>query len=127
MDDPAVAGPAFADRDDVVQPSITRVAGLEDRIGSEIITGFRTLRIVGLGEIKEYLNIPATDRTRDAKILRLADGLSPVIEFYVGPVLQRQIIDSYDGGTPYIILRRSPVVSVQSVVEYRGPIPYNLT
>jgi hypothetical protein len=77
-------------------------------------------RIVGLGEIKDYLNIPATDRSRDAKILRLSDGLTRVVEAITGPILQRQYNETYD-------VRHRPIISVQSVVEYRGPIPYNLT
>ena len=83
-------------------------------------------RIVSLGEVKDYLNIPANDRTRDAKLIRFIDQLRPVIENITGPILQRNLSETYDGGSPWISLRYRPVLSVNSVTEYRGPIPYPL-
>lgn len=85
-------------------------------------------RLISLGEVKDYLNIPATDKTRDARLLRFIDELGPVIEFITGPIRQRLIQnESYDGQGSFISLRRRPVISVNSVTEYRGPIPYPLT
>lgn len=83
-------------------------------------------RLISLGEAKDYLNIPSTDRTRDAKLLRFIDQIRPVVEFITGPIIQRLISETYDGGSPWISLRYRPVLSVNSVTEYRGPIPYPL-
>jgi len=93
----------------------------------ENITTAGGARIVSLGEAKEYLQIPATDRSRDARLSRFIDQLRPVIENITGPILQRLVSETYDGGSPWISLRYRPVLSVQSVTEYRGPIPYPLT
>ena len=83
-------------------------------------------QLVSLGEVKEYLNIAATDKTRDAKLLRFLEQIRPVVEFITGPIIERLISETYDGGSPWIALRYRPVVSVNSVTEYRGPIPYPL-
>lgn len=85
-------------------------------------------RLVNLGEVKEYLRIPGTDRTHDAALVRMIDELAPVVEQITGPVLQRTYTDeTYDGTNWFIELRHRPVLTVSSVVEYRGPIPYPLT
>jgi hypothetical protein len=78
--------------------------------------------------VKDHLRIPDSDHTKDARLIRLLDGSTPVVEFYAGNILVRQYeSERYDGGTPFISLRHRPVLSVESVVEYRGPIPYVLT
>ena len=84
-------------------------------------------QLVSLGEAKEYLQINTTDRTRDARLLRFIEQLTPVIEFITGPIIQRTYQNErYDGGGPWIMLRHRPVVAVNSVTEYRGPIAYPL-
>jgi hypothetical protein len=99
---------------------------LEVLIEEDLVTATPVGRIVGLGEIKEHLNIVPNDRTKDAELLRFCDGSTPIIESLVGDVIQRQRQERYDGGWNYISLRHRPVVSVESVVEYRGPIAYQL-
>lgn len=84
-------------------------------------------RLVGLGEVKDHLRIPNSDRTRDTRLLEMIDSAAPIVENLVGPVLQRQVVETYDGGSWFISLRFRPVLSVQSVIEYRGPIAYDLT
>ena len=83
-------------------------------------------RLVGFGEVKDHLRIPNTDRTRDARLIEMIDSAAPIVEGLVGPVLQRQIVETYDGGNWFISLRSRPVLQVQSVIEYRGPIAYDL-
>lgn len=84
-------------------------------------------QIVSLGEVKEYLNIPSTDKTRDGKILRALERATPAIEFICGPIIQRTYQNErYDGGGPWIMLRHRPIVGVNSITEYRGPIAYPL-
>lgn len=86
--------------------------------------------LLSLPEAKDHLNIPTADRTRDAKLLNFITELTPVIENFTGPILQRVIQnEKYDigPGTTWISLRNRPMLSLQSVTEYRGPIPYPLT
>ena len=84
-------------------------------------------RLVSLEEIRDHLRMSPTDTTFDSRLLRLLDGITPVIENVTGPILQRVYQDeSYDGGNWFISLRHRPIVSVASVVEYRGPVPYVL-
>lgn len=85
-------------------------------------------RLVGLGEVKEYLNIASSDRTHDAELVRFADAMVPVVEKITGPVLQRTYQnEAYDGGGAVIMLRHYPVIQILSVIEYRGPVPYQLS
>ena len=99
----------------------------EITVEEDLVTATQPGRLVGLGEVRDHLNIPSTDRTHDAELLRMLDGITPVVESITGPVVQRVIQnETYDGGNFFISLRHRPIVSVQSVVEYRGPIPYPL-
>ena len=85
-------------------------------------------RLVSLGEVKDYLQIPPTDRSRDAKLLRFIDQLRPVIEGITGPIIQTLYQnEKYDGGYSFISIRHRPILSVDSVTEYRGPIAWPLT
>lgn len=84
-------------------------------------------RLVSLSDIKQKMRIPPADRSHDARLLQLLDGLTPVVEGITGPILQRLVTETYDGGTYFISLRRRPVLEVSEVTEYRGPIPYRLT
>ena len=100
---------------------------LEVSIEEDLVTpGGAT--IVSIGEVKEYLNIQDTDKSRDAKLMRMIRSVAPAIEFITGPVLQRVYQNEvYDGTGPWISLRNRPVLEVHSVTEYRGPIAYPLT
>jgi hypothetical protein len=82
--------------------------------------------IVDLASVKEYLNIGATDRSRDAKLTRFIRASVPVIESLVGNVVQRSYEEWYDGGQHFIRLRNRPVVQLIACSEYRGPIEYPL-
>lgn len=84
--------------------------------------------IVELDDIKDYLNLSTTDRSHDGELLRFAAGLTPVVEFIVGPVIPRTYTNElYNGGTPIIALRKRPIISVSNVTEFLGPIAYTLT
>ena len=108
------------------QMTFPTVGDLEVTV-EENLTTAGGARIISLGEAKDYLQIPSTDRSRDARLIKFIDQLRPVIEGITGPILQRLVSETYDGGSPWISLRYRPVLSVQSVTEYRGPIPYPLT
>lgn len=96
-------------------------------VEEDLVTPTLVGRLVNLGDAKAHLNIASTDRSHDAEILRMLDGITPVVEFLTGPILQRRYVnETYDGGTSRIVLRHRPIVSVESVTEYRGPIAYGL-
>lgn len=85
-------------------------------------------RLVNLSEVKDHLRIPSTDRSHDARLQRMIDSCTPVVEAITGPILQRVYQnETYDGGSWFISLRHRPVVEIHNVVEYRGPIAYTLT
>ena len=84
-------------------------------------------QIVSLAEVKDYLNIPSTDRTRDSKLLRMANDLIPVVEHITGPVIQRIVEEWHSGGQFAISLRQRPVHTVIAVSEFRGPIEWPLS
>lgn len=91
--------------------------------------------LVGLPDVKDYLNIRAEDRTHDAKLTRFIHRVRPVIEEITGPILPRVFEEWHDGGQYFIALRRrpstapgtSPVLTLVGCEEYRGPIKYPLT
>jgi len=96
----------------------------------EIQENLRTANqtIVELDDLKDYLNLSATDRTHDGELLRFLAGITPVIEFMTGPILPVTYTDErYDGGRAIISLRHRPLISVSQVSEYLGPIRYDLT
>jgi len=100
---------------------------LDVLVEEDLTTASQVGRLVTLGQAKAHLNIPSSDRSHDAELMNMLDGITPVVEFYTGPVVQRQIVgEAYDGGVSRIVLRTRPVVSVQNVVEYRGPVAYTL-
>ena len=77
-------------------------------------------RLVSLEEIRDHLRMDPSDTTFDARLLRLLDGITPVVENITGPILQRVYQnETYDGGGWFISLRHRPIVEVHSVVEYR--------
>jgi hypothetical protein len=99
---------------------------LEVSVTEDLTTPTPVGRIVGLGDVKDHLNITGSDRTHDAELLRFMDAVTPIVEGLVGDVIQRSRSERYDGGWSYITLRHRPVVSVESCVEYRGPVAYTL-
>ena len=82
--------------------------------------------LVALGDVKDYLNLPTSDTSRDAELMRFIYGVAPVITGLVGDVLQQEYDEWYDGGQFWIRLRHRPVLQLMAVSEYRGPIEYPL-
>ena len=96
-------------------------------VEEDTVTATPISRLVQLTEVKDHLNIVATDRTHDTELIRFLDGCTPIIEFLTGPIIQRPYDEWYDGGAWFVSVRHRPIVSVESVDEYRGPIRYPLT
>jgi hypothetical protein len=90
--------------------------------------------LVGLGELKDRIQIPANDRAHDEKLREWIGGCRPLIENLTGPVLPQVYDEWYEGGSSSIRLRNipsygfgtTPVFMLLAVSEYRGPIEYNL-
>ena len=101
---------------------------LEVSIEEDLVTPGGS-RIVGLGEAREYLGFQNSDKSRDAKLLRFIDSMTPIIEGITGPIVQRTIQNEVHdgGGRSFLSLRYRPIVEVAAVTEYRGPIAYPLT
>ena len=92
----------------------------------ENLTTIGGSQLVSLAELKDHMNIPATDRTRDHKLLRMANDVIPVVEHITGPIIQRVVEEWHDGGQASITLRQRPVVNVLAISEYRGPVEWTL-
>lgn len=100
---------------------------LEVSIEEDLITPGGS-RLVGIGEVRDYLGIQTTDKVRDAKLLRFIDAATPVIENITGPIVVKTYTnEQHDGGTWFIEVRHRPIVSVASVTEWRANIAYPLT
>jgi hypothetical protein len=92
------------------------------------------MQLVGLDDLKEYLNIAATSRERDSKLLSYLTAVTPIIEAITGPIIPKVYDEWHDGGSNIIELLRkpatgfgtSPVLTLIAASEYRGPIEYPL-
>lgn len=97
-------------------------------VEEDLVTASPVGRIVSLGDVKDHLNIAASDKTHDAELLRFIDATTPVVENFTGPIVQRVYQNElYDGGNVMISVRHRPIVQVNQVIEYRGPVAYTLT
>jgi len=83
------------------------------------VRDYAELGIVGLAEVKNHLNISATDTTLDEELRRFIDAGSDLAEAYVGQVLGRRTFSNeyYDGGAEFIRIRNPKAISITSVYE----------
>jgi len=99
------------------------------------LTTASTGMIVGLPEVLDRLQIPAQDRTQDAKLREWISAIGPLIEHVVGPITPRIYNEKFDGGSNIISLLHpptfgygtSPVLNILGASEFRGPIEYPLS
>jgi hypothetical protein len=92
-------------------------------------------QLVGLPDLKSYLNIQSDDRSVDVELIRRIESVRPVVESITGPIIPQMYDEKYDGGNSLISLRHrpnagygtSPVLNVLGVSEFRGPIEYPLS
>lgn len=74
--------------------------------------------IVGLTEVKDYLNIDQATTAHDEELRRTIAGVTMVVEDIVGVVARRAFAQTLSGrGTSTLLLSRRPVISVSSIVE----------
>lgn len=92
-------------------------------------------QLVGLPDVKDYLNVTSSDHAIDARLLRLIETVRPVVESITGPIIPQQFDEWHDGGQTYVKLRRcpstgygtSPTLTLLAVSEYNGPIEWPLS
>jgi hypothetical protein len=84
-------------------------------------------QLVSLADVKNYLNIPAGDRSRDFELTMFIGGTRRPIEAIVRHVIPEQFDEWYDGGNYFVDLLERPVLSLQAVTEFRGPVQYDLS
>jgi hypothetical protein len=71
---------------------------------------------VGLAEVKNHLNIAASNTTHDEELRGFVLSASAVVEDIVGTVARKTYTETYSGrGETAILLRHRPVLSVTSV------------
>lgn len=71
---------------------------------------------VGLAEVKQHLNIAASNTTHDEELRGFVLSASAVVEDIVGTVARKTYTETYSGrGDTAILLRHRPVLSVTSV------------
>lgn len=89
------------------------------------LTASAAQQLVGLADAKDYLNIPASDRSHDQKLLRFIAGATPVVEHVTGPIVARQCDEFYDGtGSTHIVLRHRPLLNLLAVSMFQGPTEF---
>lgn len=76
-------------------------------------------------DVKPFLQIPATDTTRDPILQGLIDGISDWVQREIGqPIAKTRFDAKFDGNSgwngSYIMLPYVPVLEVVSVTEYWG-------
>jgi hypothetical protein len=75
--------------------------------------------ILSLEDSRQHLKIRPTDHTFDAKIRSLLESITTGIEFHLGPVVPRTVVELHDGGG-LLALRRPPVLSLVSMAPARS-------
>lgn len=83
--------------------------------------------LISLPDLKDELNIRATDTTLDPKLRRWLRAATSVVENITGPILPYPQTDYFDGGTTTVVLMARWVSTVNSVAENWAGTDYLLT
>lgn len=91
-------------------------------------------QLVGLPDVKDYLDIDGADRSHDTKLLRFIRGVQPLIEGVTGPIVLQEFEEWFDGGSEVISLTHtpnrgrgtSPVLNLIAASEYRAAAEFPL-
>lgn len=83
--------------------------------------------LLSLPDMKEHLNIPAADRSKDQKLIRWVMAATPVIEHITGPIVIKQYDEWYDGGQYELRFRHRPVQTLVAASIYLGPVEYAMS
>jgi hypothetical protein len=101
----------------------------------ESLAASSAAQLIGLPEVKDYLNIEAHDHVHDQKLIAHIEGIKPLIEQITGPIVMDVYDEWYEGGHATISLRHKPsygfgtepILNLMACSEYRGPIEYTLS
>lgn len=91
-------------------------------------------QLVGLPDVKDYLNIPSNDRTRDAKLIRFIHAVRPIVEHITGPIIPQVFEEWHQGGGYFVNVRRrpstgygtTPILNLIGAEEFRGVVKFPL-
>ena len=86
-----------------------------------------TADLISLTDLKDELNLSASDTSKDAKLRRWLKAATSTIENVTGEVTVRQVTETFDGGSSYVVLSARWVTAITSVVETWATVNYTLT
>lgn len=84
--------------------------------------------MISVDDLKEQVNIDASDKTHDAELQAYVDALTPAIERHTGQVMElREVVeDRWLPHTSAVTLRSTPVAAVTSVAAVDGSVTWNV-
>lgn len=83
--------------------------------------------LISLPDMKEELNIRATDTSKDGQLRRWLSAVNTVVENVTGPIRPYPQTDYFDGGTEFVVLMARWVSAITGVTENTGGTDYPLT
>ncbi|MFF9714821.1 phage head-tail connector protein [Streptomyces sp. NPDC014603] len=83
------------------------------------------MALISLEDAKAQLNI--TDDRQDDELQAYIDGLTPVVEGFIGPVEPREVMETVHGSGAALALQQPPVLSLTSLTaQLTGGTSYNV-
>ena len=86
-----------------------------------------SIDLLSLTDLKDELNLSATDFSKDAKLRRWLKSATKVVENVTGPVAAQATVEYFDGDVASVVLASRWVSAIGSVVETWGATNYTLT
>jgi hypothetical protein len=86
-----------------------------------------SLQLISLGDLKEQLNISATDLTSTTRLRRFIQSASDVVQYITGPMLGQSFTEYFDGHRSTVVLSAKWVQSITSITEILGTTVFTLT
>lgn len=77
------------------------------------VTPAASLGLLSMADAKRHLNL--TSSTSDDEVRTWIDATTEAVEWFVGPVVVRTVVEEYAGGGPVLALRSAPALSLTSV------------
>lgn len=86
-----------------------------------------SIDLLSLTDLKDELNLSATDTSKDAKLRRWLKSATRVVENVTGPIAAQPRTERFDGDVASVVLSSRWVASVTTVTETWGSVNYTLT
>jgi hypothetical protein len=84
--------------------------------------------VVSLDDVHDFLNIPATQTSKDSVLQRYIDAATHWVTFFSDGIIPTVYTNEvHSGGRPQIILFNTPILEVTSIIEYVAANAYPLT